>query len=189
MRKILLAATALLGLAASPASAAIVTNLGIDPSSSAGNFSNSPGGGVFEDQFTFQLIGGPQFLTIGSVTNVFPNPTDFITNFTAAVWTVGADNIVNTADDVAVIGPVNAGACALPNCQFAAGAALLSPGSFYLELTGIGGGTSGYGGNLSTTQVGAVPEPSTWAMMILGFLGVGFMAYRRGNQNAAFRLV
>jgi hypothetical protein len=25
----------------------------------------------------------------------------------------------------------------------------------------------------------AVPEPSTWAMMILGFLGVGFLAYRR----------
>ena len=25
----------------------------------------------------------------------------------------------------------------------------------------------------------AVPEPSTWAMMILGFAGVGFMAYRR----------
>jgi hypothetical protein len=28
-------------------------------------------------------------------------------------------------------------------------------------------------------QVSAVPEPSTWAMMILGFLGVGLMAYRR----------
>jgi hypothetical protein len=27
--------------------------------------------------------------------------------------------------------------------------------------------------------VDAVPEPSTWAMMILGFFGVGFMAYRR----------
>lgn len=27
--------------------------------------------------------------------------------------------------------------------------------------------------------VTAVPEPSTWAMMILGFAGVGFMAYRR----------
>jgi hypothetical protein len=25
----------------------------------------------------------------------------------------------------------------------------------------------------------AVPEPSTWAMMILGFAGIGFMAYRR----------
>ena len=35
------------------------------------------------------------------------------------------------------------------------------------------------------TQIAAVPEPSTWAMMILGFFGVGFMAYRRRNQHAA----
>lgn len=28
---------------------------------------------------------------------------------------------------------------------------------------------------------GAVPELSTWAMMILGFAGIGFMAYRRRN--------
>ena len=32
--------------------------------------------------------------------------------------------------------------------------------------------------------VAAVPEPSTWAMMILGFAGVGFMAYRRKNKMA-----
>lgn len=31
----------------------------------------------------------------------------------------------------------------------------------------------------------AVPELSTWAMMILGFAGVGFMAYRRRNQSVA----
>ena len=36
--------------------------------------------------------------------------------------------------------------------------------------------------------VAAVPEPATWAMMILGFLGVGFMAYRR-KSTPAFRLV
>jgi PEP-CTERM motif len=30
----------------------------------------------------------------------------------------------------------------------------------------------------------AVPEPSTWAMMILGFAGVGFMAYRRKSKPA-----
>jgi hypothetical protein len=36
--------------------------------------------------------------------------------------------------------------------------------------------------------VAAVPEPSTWAMMILGFAGVGFMAYRRRNTQGAFRL-
>jgi hypothetical protein len=42
----------------------------------------------------------------------------------------------------------------------------------------------------STTQAqitGGVPEPSTWAMMILGFMGIGFMAYRRKN-NHSFRL-
>jgi hypothetical protein len=34
-------------------------------------------------------------------------------------------------------------------------------------------------------DVGAVPEPSTWAMMILGFLGLGFMTYRRKRNGAA----
>jgi hypothetical protein len=34
----------------------------------------------------------------------------------------------------------------------------------------------------------AVPEPSTWAMMILGFCGVGFMAYRRKQNGPALRL-
>jgi hypothetical protein len=34
---------------------------------------------------------------------------------------------------------------------------------------------------MSTGPIGAVPEPSTWAMMILGFAGIGFMAYRRRN--------
>jgi hypothetical protein len=27
------------------------------------------------------------------------------------------------------------------------------------------------------------PEASTWAMMILGFIGIGFMAYRRRNPH------
>jgi hypothetical protein len=30
--------------------------------------------------------------------------------------------------------------------------------------------------------VAAVPEPSTWAMMILGFAGIGFVAYRRKSK-------
>jgi PEP-CTERM motif len=32
--------------------------------------------------------------------------------------------------------------------------------------------------------VGAVPEPSTWAMLIFGFAGIGFMAYRRKSKSA-----
>ena len=31
---------------------------------------------------------------------------------------------------------------------------------------------------------GAVPEPSTWAMLLLGFAGIGFMAYRRKSKAA-----
>jgi len=31
--------------------------------------------------------------------------------------------------------------------------------------------------------VDAVPEPSTWAMLVLGFAGVGFMAYRRKSRS------
>jgi hypothetical protein len=34
------------------------------------------------------------------------------------------------------------------------------------------------------TVAGAVPEPATWAMMMLGFFGVGFLAYRRKNQGS-----
>lgn len=34
-------------------------------------------------------------------------------------------------------------------------------------------------GTEGTWQVAAVPEPSTWAMLLLGFAGVGFMAYRQ----------
>jgi len=33
-------------------------------------------------------------------------------------------------------------------------------------------------------NVSPVPEPSTWAMLILGFAGIGFMAYRRKSKPA-----
>jgi hypothetical protein len=33
--------------------------------------------------------------------------------------------------------------------------------------------------------VPGVPEPSTWAMMLIGFAGLGFTAYRRTKKSAA----
>jgi hypothetical protein len=35
------------------------------------------------------------------------------------------------------------------------------------------------------SRVGSVPEPSTWATLILGFTGVGFMSYRRKTKQAS----
>jgi hypothetical protein len=43
-------------------------------------------------------------------------------------------------------------------------------------------GPNGFGvGTLAVAA--AVPEPSTWAMIILGFAGIGFMAYRRRQSG------
>jgi hypothetical protein len=52
--------------------------------------------------------------------------------------------------------------------------------------TDIVGGTPAPTFNMafSLEGVNAVPEPSTWAMMILGFAGLGFMAYRRKSKPA-----
>jgi hypothetical protein len=49
------------------------------------------------------------------------------------------------------------------------------------------GGTTSASGDFAIVNVNftaAVPEPSTWAMMILGFAGIGFMAYRRKSNGA-----
>jgi hypothetical protein len=59
----------------------------------------------------------------------------------------------------------------------------LNAGDAYLNIHSIsfpGGEIRGF--------LHAVPEPSTWAMMILGFAGVGFMAYRRRNKSPALSL-
>jgi hypothetical protein len=55
---------------------------------------------------------------------------------------------------------------------------------FAADLIGPSGGTGAVAGD---PLIASVPEPSTWAMMILGFLGVGFLAYRR--KNGTLRLV
>jgi hypothetical protein len=39
-------------------------------------------------------------------------------------------------------------------------------------------------GSLQVSVTAAVPEPSTWAMMMLGFASLGFMAYRRKSKPA-----
>jgi hypothetical protein len=172
MRKLLLASTMLLVFTGS-SEAAIIANLGVNPTSSQGDFSSSPGGGAFTDQFTFQLVGGPQFITIGSATNVYASAADFITGFTGQLF---QDNGVPGpgGGDIAVAAPFAAIGCpsSPTNCQVVAGTALLNPGNYFLQFAGIGGGTSGYGGNLSTF---AVPGPIAGAGLpglVMAFAGL-----------------
>ncbi|HEY4807529.1 MAG TPA: PEPxxWA-CTERM sorting domain-containing protein [Roseiarcus sp.] len=52
----------------------------------------------------------------------------------------------------------------------------------FANLIGFDGVQSG-NGEVEIDFVGpAVPEPSTWAMLLLGFAGLGALAYRR-NRN------
>ena len=49
---------------------------------------------------------------------------------------------------------------------------------------GIGGESScSYGAALDNVSVTAAPELSTWVMMLIGFGGIGLLAYRRSRNN------
>jgi hypothetical protein len=99
----------------------------------------------------------------------------------ASIWSAGVDQVVNNADDQLLFGPQAGSACpSLPNCQIVGGSGILSPsGTFYAEFTGIGSGTSGYSGNISTF---AVPGPAVGALvpsMLAGLGMLGFSFFRR----------
>jgi hypothetical protein len=185
MKKLLLAATALLALTTA-SQAAFVANIGNNPTSATGHFSNAVNGATFVDDFTFTLTGSPQFVAFASATNDFAvsGGTDYISNFTGQLFSYGTDLVPFTADDFAVNPIATSHPCTdnPDNCQALSGSALLNAGGYYLQFTGTGGGTAGYGGDLTTAAVAAVPEPATWMMMILGFFGIGGLAMRKKGQ-------
>ncbi len=73
----------------------------------------------------------------------------------------------------------NSGPSGTANCSGQSCTSISVPFAADITTAGLPGGSTGAIG-----AVAAVPEPSTWAMMILGFVGLGFMAYRKN----AFRL-
>jgi hypothetical protein len=191
MSKLILLACAAFMLIPGDASANIIANLGNNPNSATGHFSNSVLGTTFDDQYTFNLTGGPQFVTFASATNDFLSSTDFITNFRGQLFNAGADGVpggVGANADTA-IGPIDFGSPCATNptgCQILAGSAILGTGSYFLDVAGIGGGTAGYGGDL-TVRALAVPGPVVGAGLpgliagLFAMLGLG----RRRKQRLA----
>jgi hypothetical protein len=53
---------------------------------------------------------------------------------------------------------------------------------FITSLTSDGLGDYHFSGTISVIY--SVPEPSTWAMLLVGFAGLGIMAYRRKSKPA-----
>lgn len=185
MRKLLLATTALIALSAVANAAPLVSDLGLDPNISVARNAVS---GTFEDEYTFTLDQAST-LTIVGITNTYAGGIGagrFIANFIGTIFNDGADGLPGTADDVAVVGPTLATSpCgAIANCQSLAGSGVLAAGSYYLDLTGTGeSALANYGGSI-TTIAEAVPEPATWVMMLLGFVGLAFMGRKKAMRLA-----
>jgi hypothetical protein len=70
-----------------------------------------------------------------------------------------------------------------PTFTYSAGVTTVE--SFSTTFTGGADGAP----NLNFTLIGsAVPEPGTWAMLLLGFAGLGFSTYRGSRKSAAIAL-
>lgn len=151
-------------------------------------YASLDGQNSFEDDFSVTLNGTQIFLgtfnlgggsNSGSQANVYSNP------FGATL-----SNPTNNGIDVGFNGGKEA---------FSFAGLPLNIGSNILTFTytsladpnhaGFQGlGDEGWGIEpVDVSAVNAVPEPATWAMIVLGFVGIGFLAFRRKN-GASLRI-
>src|SRR4249919_1960832 len=121
--RLLLALAVMLAMPAA-GNADIIGTFGNNPTSAAGAFSNDPNGplvgGLFTDQYTFTLTGGPVFVSVVTASNTFAfggvtGPFG-IQNFAGAIFDT-VDGIPNNGNDVLAFGPQFATLCASGLCQ------------------------------------------------------------------------
>jgi hypothetical protein len=196
----------------SVAGAGLDTNVGMNFSSQTASTSNNAPAFFTVGDWTFTTGNNPVQVNIGSggngaqplgtagnylsvlgngTENVSFSPRSSFSFFwgsiddynTITIFTTNGSEALTGADVASLVGDgVQATGCqTVTNCNR------------YFTFTDTGGDITGF--SMSSAQnsfeitniSAAVPEPATWAMMILGFLGIGFMAYRRQNTGA-FRL-
>ena len=52
-----------------------------------------------------------------------------------------------------------------------------------ISVSGITGGNAALNGNISFASMAAVPEPTTWMLMLMGMAGIGFSMRRKEKQT------
>lgn len=174
MRKILLALGTAGALTFASASNAAIT---VDNSSPAGLVITGPTttGSTTTIGFTDSGLGNPTFAESITFTNdlaglysISLGTSSAAVNFTTAVLTgtSGSYNLTSLFDN----GTLE---------QWGLSGLTLDAGQYVLDI----GGTNSDTGVLSgTITIAAVPEPGTWAMMLLGFAGIGFSMRRRPRR-------
>jgi hypothetical protein len=156
--------------------------------------------GDFTDVFTFRIgpiapdpLAGTNIGSgSGSVTTSVAI-ADFLgnldTDLTSVVFNNGVSDFMASLvlrDSTGAVCTVRGGPldCGISE-QFAlTGVPIFSGNIDTLTVTGTSRGNGHYGGDLTFTPNSAVPEPATWAMMLLGFAGIGWQL-RRKRSNAA----
>jgi hypothetical protein len=151
-----------------------------DFASSPGSFTNVYFGNSAGSTIGFEITNGDVFQPGG--VGPFPLSYSFATNTNT---TTGVTGIEFALAESLFEGPVGSTGI---NAGLHPGDQLMLRISQSFGYTAVGGDSTGPDRLGVVTLTGAVPEPSTWAMMILGFAGVGFMAYRRKRNGSALRL-
>ncbi len=182
--KLLAAASALALAPAAHAVTVLPGNPGMEPGATfvvSGNPFTGPvsatfgragiGAGMFDDSFEFTI--GADGLGSGSITSILAglpgNPTDL--DFTEVTFSNGTTTFT--------VPTTNGGASefgSLANIPIFAGQLNT------LRVMGVSRGEGSFSGTLAFTA-GAIPEPSTWMMMLMGFAGMGLVIRRRRKDN------
>jgi hypothetical protein len=181
----LLAAVALTALAGAPAKAAVNVPL-IDGAGWSEFFFGAPG---FSPEF--QDLSGN---TLNYTFTIAPGTTDVLRvtdgfvdteQFAVAVFdpATGLDVQPTSAPGDTGADVLNCWSCAFfdPEHRWSTGEYILGAGSYIVSGAAI---VSPFGAGAGAIELGAVPEPATWAMMLAGFGGLGVMM-RRARRKLA----
>ena len=133
----------------------------LDLSSGSAGLQGTPAAGSFADVYTFSLVS--TVVASASITSVVNGAQDI--DFSSIV----------------ISGPSGSFSFSLllgdPVEVWSLSSTTLAPGSYTLTLSGTNSPAgASYGGNLA---VSAVPEPETYAMLLAGLGGLGFVVRRR----------
>lgn len=146
---------------------------------------------TFDDFITFELPlnGGSAYSVID-----FPVPALNLglTFASMALFSMGADGAIGGSGANADTLIAQAGG--VPNTtstSLAFSVSQQAPGKMYLFVSGFTTASTGglYNGSVAVFPAAPVPEPETWAMMLVGAGLVGFRLRNRSKKAAANRLV
>lgn len=146
----------------------------IDPAANDGftiGFSDSNLTNPFNETLTFTTdVAGMLSINLTSTTTSGADDTDFSNVFLTGTGIGAPVSVAQLLGD--------------PNETRALNNFMVGAGTFTLNISGNPGTSSGsFGGSVAFQRVAAVPEPGTWAMMLVGFGAIGATMRRRHRES------